>query len=63
MIGTKGLTKMTSKLQKKTDPTTEDKMAQVWRSYNEAQQAWRDMVEYNKNDQTDSSKQFDVTNK
>lgn len=63
MIGIKGLTKMTSESKKETDPTIEDKMAQVWRSYNEAQQAWRDMVEYNKNEQTDSSKQFDVTNK
>jgi hypothetical protein len=43
ITGIKGLIKMTSESKKETDSTNEDKMAQVWRSYNEAQAAWKEL--------------------
>jgi len=63
MIGIKGLTKMTSD-SKKTDSIQEDRMKEVWRNYAEAQQAWKDMVNYNKNaSQTDVPKSVDDSKK
>jgi hypothetical protein len=62
MIGIKGLTKMTSD-SKKTD-NIQDAMKQVWASYNEAQQAWKELMYYKKNtEQTDSSKTVDDSKK
>jgi len=62
MIGIKGLTKMTS-TSKKTD-TVQDNMKQVWASYNEAQQAWKELMYHKKNaEQTDSSKTVDDSKK
>jgi len=58
MIGTKGRIKMTSE-SKKTD-NIQDAMKQVWASYNEAQQAWKELMYHKKNtEQTDSSKTVD----
>jgi len=62
MIGIKGLTKMTS-TSKKTD-TDQDDMKQVWASYNEAQQAWKELMYHKKNtEQTDSSKSVEDSKK
>ena len=49
---------------KKTDSIQEDRMKEVWRNYAEAQQAWKDMVNYNKNaSQTDVPKSVDDSKK
>lgn len=48
---------------KKTD-NIQDAMKQVWASYNEAQQAWKELMYYKKNtEQTDSSKTVDDSKK
>ena len=48
---------------KKTD-TDQDDMKQVWASYNEAQQAWKELMYHKKNtEQTDSSKTVDDSKK
>ena len=48
---------------KKTD-TDQDDMKQVWASYNEAQQAWKELMYHKKNtEQTDSSKSVEDSKK
>lgn len=60
MTGIKGHIKMTSESKKEIDSNQKDRMKEVWRNYAEAQQAWKDMVNYNKNtNQTDIPESVD----